>query len=78
MKQDGFNRVEFFNRLVQGSIRTIPKGNDAMDKLYNGYRVLITNQKRSTPERAKECNDLLDMLERTYKMFTDEEVKRLL
>ena len=25
MKQDGFNRVEFFNRLVQGSIRTIPK-----------------------------------------------------
>ena len=78
MKQDGFNRVEFFNRLVQGSIRTIPKGNDAMDKLYNGYRVLITNQKRSTPERAKECNDLLDMLERTYKMFTDEEVKKII
>ena len=34
MKQDGFNRVEFFNRLVQGSIRTIPKGNDTMDIEY--------------------------------------------
>lgn len=73
-----FDKKSFFDTLVQGSIRAIKKEPIALDSLYNGYRTLVENQKIQTPEREQECNELLQILEKSYRMFSDSEVENII
>lgn len=69
-----FNRLSFFDTLIQNSIRTMKRGPESLYRLYEGYKKLIENQIRSTPENEEECRELLEILEKTYRMLSDPEV----
>lgn len=69
-----FNNISFLDTLIQGSIRTIKKGQNDLNKLYEGYKKLLENQIKSTPEKEEECKKLLEILEKTYKIFSDQEM----
>lgn len=78
MKKEEFNRNIFFDTLIQGSIKALKKGQVALDRLYSGYQTLVENQIKSTPEREQECNELLQILERSYRMFSNPEVENII
>lgn len=78
MKEYRFNKMAFFKTLVEGSIRRIKKGGGDLENFYNGNEMLIRNQIKSTPEREEECQELLEILDRTHRMFADPEVVEII
>lgn len=74
MRNDGFDRKSFWNTLVQTSMRAIRKGPEALENVYRGYKSLIENQIKSTPQKEHECKELMQILEKTYAAFSDSEM----
>ena len=78
MKEYKFNKMNFFQTLIEESIKAIKRGTLDLERLYSGYERLILNQINISPETEAECNELIQILKRSYRMFKDPEVVDIL
>lgn len=67
-------KTTFMNMVIKDSIRVLKKGPQALEELYNGYKLLIKNQIKNTPENREDSQQLIELLERAYKVFSDAEI----
>lgn len=74
MINDSLNRVEFMNRIVKDFMRMITKGASNLESTYMGYKMLVENQIKKDPTRKDECEELLNILEKAYRTFSDAEM----
>lgn len=78
MKNNKLDRKWFFENMVQTFIRAIPKGENAIQRQIEGYKKLLDNQIKQTPECEADCRACMEMLDRAVIIFSDIGVRQMI
>lgn len=64
--------------VTKGFLQGAKRGITGIDHFYDGYRRLLENQRRIKPEHEEEVKIKLEILERAYTLFCDEDAREIL
>lgn len=71
----------FLEMILRDFIHRSNKGEETqgkIDGIYMGYKTLLSNQLKMTKGRAKEIEECNAILDKTYKMFSNPEIRKIL
>lgn len=76
-----FEKRRFLKMILRDFIQRSDKGEKTqakIDNIYSVYQQLLSNELGKTAEKAKETEERLMLLDKTYKMFSNPEIRQII